>query len=424
MHSNNIEQQIKFGKAQKAERKFLNNRIVALFCNKVSNTPNVLPKNINLKQITTMYFNKKKVQLVLFLLIGWMTLLLIGCNSNIQDGNILSSDDFFEYKLDDDSVLKVILDSEYLHESRTFITKEDFVHYSATLEQVGEVTLNPALWNELAHYFDPIEVSLLDMDRSIVIEGRQYVASSTSLYSRDVAIKGAEYRLEVYYGEDGEDDSREIALIHSHRLNLEELASYNFKDPFAKARYQEFMNLQTTQRNVDGAPLMKSLNSRPSCGSNCDYRVYAWKNSNGEDYEITYRGSSSGPVLSANMRWYIWNESYNKGIIGTKRRSRGGTITEINRLNDGYGWRTMPDDDSKIGPYHGNGTLDRSTPKTYVHVIPVGRSGQTKQEPKWQVYLTDIGRDKNKGTNSRHSAWVRYNNSNNATQVMFNEFVD
>ena len=289
-----------------------------------------------------------------------------------------------------------------------------------TTDQAGEITLNPVLWNELSHYFDPVEISLLDMDRSVVVDGRQYTAGPVAIHSRGTATQGTELRLEAYYGEDGDTADKEIALIHAHRLNLEELASYDFKDPFARERYEEYVSLQKVRHNGD--PLVSNL-SRPPCGSNCDFKIYYWRDSSGFSYDITYRDTPTGPVRTAHMRWYNWNESYRTGIAGIRKRSRGGTITEIYRIHDGQGWRTMPDNNIPIGLYHENGTIDYSYPITQVHVIPRGRAGVIKDELKWQVRLSDINRDANKGTESTHSAWVRYNNSNNPSAIMVDFFV-
>src|SRR5690554_4912525 len=88
-----------------------------------------------------------------------------------------------------------------------------------------------------------------------------------------------------------------------------------------------------------------------SGSTGCNFAYFYYNSSNGDPYTFKYRNTSTGTVYSANIRWFIWNKSYRRGL---RTRGQGGTITEINRLHDGQGWREMPENNVPIGPYHEN----------------------------------------------------------------------
>lgn len=167
-----------------------------------------------------------------------LAVLVFGCDNGLETNKTL---DVIEYELSDNLTLQVTLDPDYVHESLTFYSQEEYEKYGVALEKAGEVRVNAQLYNELSHAFDPIEIHMLDMTRSIVIANVKYLADREAIYSIDLRNENSTRELQVFYGLSGEEDLKEIELIHSYRNKLDKLETYSFKNPSAKKLYDEFV---------------------------------------------------------------------------------------------------------------------------------------------------------------------------------------
>src|SRR5690625_6030285 len=93
-----------------------------------------------------MYNNKKtqKFQFVSLLSVGWLILLLIGCDSSINtiESQICDSINTIDYELYDGKFIELIIDPKYIHESLKFDTMEEYDDYGIGLEKNESITLN------------------------------------------------------------------------------------------------------------------------------------------------------------------------------------------------------------------------------------------------------------------------------------------
>lgn len=348
------------------------------------------------------------------ILLGLLLIAFLGCENTLQQEQTFETINYELYDLGNETSLKVVLDSDYEHETLIFNSEEEYENYALNLESIGEVKINPQFYKELSHALDPIEIHMLDKNRSIIVGNTKYTIDREALYAIDLSKENSVPELQIYYGLSGEEDLKEAEMVYIHRNKLEELATYHFKDPSARELYNEFVESYSDEDVID----LSSGEARAKCnsGSTCNYGYFFYNAPGGELYDFKYRNTSSGTIYTANIRWFIWNQSYRTGTFSLLPRGKGGTITEIDRL-DGQGWKEMPENDDPIGLYHENGTIDTSKPWTYVKIV-TNESTQAKSEYKWRVRKKNVNRGDNHGTESYHSANIRLNNQNQATIAM------
>ena len=253
----------------------------------------------------------------------------------------------------------------------------------------GEITLNKDLYNKLGHYHSPFDLYFVDNEGKITVGGYSYYSTQVASYEKGPSDDN--YKLSVYYGESGDVDLKETALVYQKLENLEELSDYEFQSPWAKEIYEKKLEESKYAPNLR------------------DTQYFYWRTSSGSWYPVRYRTSPTGTVYTAYLRWKCWNESYT--LKWNRRRSKGGTITQILRVNQNGGWQDMIGD-RPIGTYHENGQRDYSKPYVEANIQPNGRSLRYASANQWQIESGGHGRDKNRGTTSYHSAKVRDNNSN------------
>lgn len=292
----------------------------------------------------------------------------------------------FTYQYSNDLKVQVLLDPNKVQEHRTFSSLEAYEEAEELLAKKGQIVVNQDLYNDLKHYFSPFEIYFMDAEGKITVGKYGYLNTTTASYEKEGQF--GEYELSVFYGKSGKVNLEETELIHKNIENLEVLSNYSFKSPWAEELYKEKLT------NIN----------------KIDRSYHSYRNSNGSLKQVKYRTSPNGPVRIAYIRWYCWNESYRRRF--NRKRSRGGTITQILRDNLSSGrWESMTGK-QPIGQFHANGTRDNSIPRTVVRVQPNGRNIRYATANEWSIVSSDHGRDANRGTTSYHSAYLRSDNSN------------
>lgn len=366
--------------------------------------------------------NKNSKIRVRFLALSvFFMLMWVGCDSGLQADEELIT---INHELYDGAAIQVTLDPDYVHESLSFDTMEEYDNYGITLEEAGKVTVNTRLWNELSHAYDPIEIHKFDMDRSVVVEHIKYTADREAMYSLDLTAENAEPTLEVFYGESGEDDLIEIERVFISLIQSESLSRNDFKNPEAAELYFSLSsNISERQKGI-GEEKISSITSANaifqdhdcnSGSSSCDTAFLLITSPGGSEPHI-FRGrfSPTGPVQEAHIAHMLWNQSHRSGA---RARAKGGTITVIDRL-DGLGPRAITYSESEGGaplwPYHENGTNDLSIPYAYVQV-KTSRSTKQSYCNCWTARKGGVKRSSGSGTESYHQARIRSNNANITT---------
>lgn len=329
-----------------------------------------------------MYNNKKtqKFQFVSLLSVGWLILLLIGCDSSINtiESQISDSINTIDYELYDGKFIELIIDPNYIHESLKFDTMEEYDDYGIGLEKNESITLNSALWDKLSHAYDPIEIHMFDMDTSVMVDGIKYIAEKEALYSININNENTGRTMEVYYGESGDEDLAEIERIFVSLIEPDILLKSDLKNPESKTLYEELhSSLRQAKKGlsinkVSSIKEAKAIFQDHDCNagsSSCDTALIMYLDSSNNPYIFKGRLSANGSVQEAEIGHMLWNQSHRSGI---RARAKGGTITVIDRF-DGLGVRAITFNEGAGGvplwTYHENGSLDLSIPYSYVQVV-------------------------------------------------------
>lgn len=318
-----------------------------------------------------------------------------------------------------ESTIQLVLDEEYRHPDRKFNTLEEYDHFKASVEKIAieknELILNKGMYQALSHYFTPFEVYAMDSKAEVHIGSNSYKATDKALYK----LLNGNWEVEVYFGLSGDVDLKEHELIIANRNNISALSNYEFLDPSAKRRYESLKAALSAPKQTPDPDQILAL----------DYNYYYFHENNsgtGALHEFKYRNSATGPIYTAHIRWYCWDETYRSG---GDARARGGTITEIYRLHDLNGWVPLPDNNTPIGSHHEDGSLDVSLPWTSVTVITYNsfpgsiKQSRTSDAESWRVSRTAVHRNNDMGTDSYHSANIRYNNVNTNSPIMVGHYV-
>lgn len=344
----------------------------------------------------------KKITITNYILVfAAANIFFMSCTEQVHDTEMMPIE-ILQYALDSETTIEVALDPSLNQAHRVFSSIEEHDEYVESVENTGRVTINKHLYEELGHYYSPLEILVLDMNGELTVGDEDYRATRLATYEKPTT--GNEWKMSVYHGESGTVDLEETELIHKNIDNLNALKDYKFQSPWAKELYTEKLSSISTSGRVMGK----------------DSKYFYHTDSNNNWEIMYYRNSQTGDIFNAKIRWYCWNESYT--TKWGKRRSKGGTITQVLRSN--YNTWTSLNESEPLGQYHANGDRDNSLPYTKVRVR--SRSGSSKEAEKyeWSVSVSDIKRPANKGTESWHWAQIRDNNSNQASYRIANVRVD
>lgn len=327
--------------------------------------------------------------------------LLTSCSHNSLDIKEV------DHELYDGRIVTVLLDPNHNQVRMNFETIDEYYLLSESRIDSKFIRLNASMYSSLIHYYDPIEISIMDMDGIVVLNNEKYKATKEA-FLKEVNDK---WEIQIYHGINGDISLLETELIHANMHNLNSLKDYDFKDPSSLEIYNNYQNN------------MKKISEFQALDEGFFY--FRPSNDPNQYYELKYRNTPSGPIYTAYMRWYCWNETYRSG---TNARARGGTITQVNRLHDGFGWSSLQNNTIPIGGYHENGSVDTSTPWTSVTVITYNSNGSIKQSrtseaTSWRVSREGVHRNNNTGAESFHSAETRYNNDNSRSRIMSSFYV-
>ena len=322
---------------------------------------------------------------------------LISCSEN-EESLTIEEPTSLLFENDAGKTIEIILEPHLIQPPRQFASFDKSDDFLVALEESSSsLNLNKKLYEDLAHYFDPYEIYLMDNNGLVTVGNTVYKADEVGHYRQ---LNDGSWELLLYYGISGNVDLEETALKHQHHLNLEELENYEFKSPAAREVYERLLienkDLDNSEVNNAGRVMAKH------------FAIIDWEDPNTDQpYIIKYRNYMNGPILSAKMQFYIWNEDYKHS---GKKRMKGGTYCEIFRFSVGQ-WQPMPNG-SKIGNYHENNTFDTSTPYTYVRVFTNKNSGNSDFIYDWQAFIGGVSRSRKQAAKSYHTIKIRRNNSN------------
>lgn len=280
------------------------------------------------------------------------------------------------YEMEDDLWITVVLDPNLQPTSYSFETLDAHDDFLIALEESSNNTIvvNKKVYEDLSHYFDPFQISILDDNYAIRIGDETYRATKEAIYKQTES--EGEWNLHLYYGLSGKEDLKETELVYKNSNDLSKLKDYDFKSPTSKMVYK------------------RKLEEGFAKGKNTQYFNYP--------EVVRYKETQFGNIQTARIRWKCWNEEY-VNVFATK--AKGGTLTEINRAN--RGWQPMRDD-GKIGDYLETGEHDRSTGRVSVEIKTSKGTGNA------DVWKRNVSKDKvkrKKKTNatSFHFGWIRDN---------------
>lgn len=305
-----------------------------------------------------------------------LSIITISCSKTESTGSEYVNLEKTIYEIADDTFITVLLDSNLEPGSYSFSSLDAHDDYVSQLENSSNqtITLNKKMYNDLSHYFDPFQIAVFDKNYSVEIADDTFKATKEAIYKKSK--DNNDWELYLYYGESGKESLKESELIHKNSGDLSKLRNHKFKCPQAKELYAEKANRGFAK------------------GKNVKYYYYA--------RSVRYKETQFGSIQTANIRWKCWNEEYHKRF-GTK--AKGGTITEINRLNQG--WQEMRSD-GKIGDYLETGEADRST--GYVEVeVKTSKGSKSAQVHKRSVSVDKVKRKKKTNAWSYHLGWIRDN---------------
>jgi len=155
-------------------------------------------------------------------------LILSACDS----GDLDKPSTVIDHTQADGRILKVVLESGYPGASATFSNLDDFENYYEEVQDQGEVKVNAELYAELSHGLDPIELSVLKMDKTVDIGSATYLASAEQLMLKESS--DAEFKTDAFYGIDGREEEREFRFIAENFDSPQTIAEYDFKNPSGK----------------------------------------------------------------------------------------------------------------------------------------------------------------------------------------------
>lgn len=292
------------------------------------------------------------------------------------------------YELDDGTVISVVLDSNYEQQHTLFDSYEQHDEYLQGLENSDEeLIVNKRLYEELSHMWDPFQISVLDLNGQISIGEEELKFTKLANYSRSIGSN--RWEMDIYYGESGKVDLQETQMIYENLTNLEVLKFYPFLSPAARDIFEQELALSESNTRLMGT----------------DENWIYYKSGN-NNVPVYYRTQPSGVLQYVHVRWYVWNKSYT--ISGGRRRSNGGTVTQVKYVQQSSGWTSLSGDDP-IGSYLESGNLDQSLPYVAVQIMAGGKGWKSKEERhEWSIISGAYGRAANKGTKSKH--WARLRN--------------
>ncbi|MFT6865721.1 MAG: hypothetical protein ACJA08_000546 [Cyclobacteriaceae bacterium] len=316
-----------------------------------------------------------------------------------------------KYEMYDDEFVTVVLDPNYMSVSHHFQSIEEYDNYLNLMEESGvKVIVNKTKYQDLIHYFDPFEISVMDEENQVSIGDVIYKATSEATYKREID-KDA-WELDIFYGLDGKADLKETELIYKNIANLDALQDYQFKSPASRKIYIGILEDVKTNGRI--------LNTKTT-----DY--YDWKTSpTGAKYLVQARDEYAGDVKYFLVRWNCWHETFHEGLYD---RAKGGTITEW-QATDMYsnhcitsGCYTAIPSGTKFGTHHLNNITDTSVPSVKVEVLTC-KGTRTAVASDWSVASDRIRRCSNGWAHSYHYSNVRENDSNISTSQMNGFYID
>ncbi|MEL6559708.1 MAG: hypothetical protein AAFQ94_16070 [Bacteroidota bacterium] len=291
-----------------------------------------------------------------------------------------------QYELEDGVFITVKLSDSHLQQSRYFKSLDDYYDHLEQLEKTGEpILVNKSLYEKLGHYFNPMEISLMDDNSQIEIGDKTYRADGTAAYELNEA---GQWDKIVHYGEDGNTDLDETSMVYNNLGQLHLLKSYQFESPEAQRIYDNMLaskdqaKTETIHRKTFVITYVDLIGRNPFPCVNCNLPA-------------TVRYRYNGITYSAQLRAVVWNQEYSNW--GT--RAKSGTALQVKDFSSSGRFTTdwtIPSDGTRMTTDSGSGyrpyvylkhvTSDNGGSNTKYHVEKFGY--------KWQV--TASGKRKNR----------------------------
>lgn len=279
------------------------------------------------------YFNP----LTVLLLTLFSSAVLFSCSETEElDDQIIEQ---VQYELEEGKFITVHLNPDFDQQSREFISMQAYDDHLDQLEEVGDiVTVNKDLYEELSHYFNPYEISLLDNNNQVKIGDILYRADQEAAYQQSA---GDSWEKIVHYGESGLVDLHETTKVYENLGQLHLLENYKFQSPEARRIYEEMKGssgaakterlnrhiFTVTSSNISGA------NTNP-CTFFCTPYIFNYPN--------------GFFTVSAELRVIVYNEEFSNWGL----RAKSGTALQIRDISSngrfGTNWVT-PSDGTRVG---------------------------------------------------------------------------
>ncbi len=286
----------------------------------------------------TYYLRFGSIRLVLILTM----ICVVGCDSPdlhlTSEGQPVGRTESYIYS--DGTTLSVILDQSSRPQTRRFTSMDEFHLYLEDLISKGSIQVNDENWALLKHGNDPAEVSVLDDQRSVIIDESVYTLEVDGVYRHPVGAPESGRVLEFYYGQSGQEDLVEFTLA-SRAVNGIDLSEIDFKNDFARELVQwadDFLAAEQAIRadkadetSALGAAVCDSAQAGPN---STDFRYcYADHSTlfpNGTSHLLP-AGYDRSPG-NYDVRVMMLNQSYRKGF---KKKAYGVTGTSIRKHGSG-----------------------------------------------------------------------------------------
>ena len=90
-----------------------------------------------------------------------------------------------QYEMYDDVFVTVVLDPNKAHEFHSFASLEEHDNYLLSMEESSKkVVLNKKMYEDLSHYFDPYQLTVMDMNYEIEVGLERFKADHEAIYKR------------------------------------------------------------------------------------------------------------------------------------------------------------------------------------------------------------------------------------------------
>lgn len=273
------------------------------------------------------------------------TLAITGCDTTSGAPPDLASE-FVVVKGSDGQDVRVHLVNGTPSDHRSFDSREAVQQHLDATESGESFVVSRSNWEALKHALPPSTIALFDENASLTVGETAYEARQDGVYSRPASDPSASFTVDLFYGENGEAEGDEYALVAANSNDPAALTGLKLQNPHVRDLANRIadaggMDAAAAAENGDSANARSSAaagtNSCPGTfWESCAY-VYA---------NFRQNPSCSGICVGQQIRLQLYNESsgslwYKKAYAGTQpaiQNSSGvWSPAELFGTNAGYG---------------------------------------------------------------------------------------